>query len=1218
MKQTKLFLKLFALVACLLCSTSAMAAVEAYAVYKSLNKTLTFYYDDQRSSRTGLIYDLNTGENEPGWYNDGTNASVRRVVFDPSFAGARPTTTYAWFAYMSQLQAVSDANYLNTSSVTNMMAMFAGCTSLTSIDLTGFNTAWVRDMAYMFGECSNLTTIAVGSGWTTAAVTSSYDMFLDCTSLVGGKGTTYNASHTDKAYAHIDGGPSNPGYLSGAEGYAVIEGTTLTFYYDGLRASRPGTSYDLNEGEEEPGWLVISTDDNVSPVTQAVFDSSFAGARPTSTVGWFAYMINLPSITGMEYLNTEAVTSMQAMFAITGLTSLDLSSFNTANVTNMGTMFTYCSALTSLDLSSFNTANVTNMADMFRGCEGLTHLDLSNFNTSKVTDMDYMFLWCNNLKTIYVGSGWSTAAVTTSFNMFQDCTSIKGIKGTTYNANYVDKTRAHIDGGTSNPGYLSDATPYAVYTPENTTLTFYYDKLRYTRPGTSYDLNTGSNPGWYSVNNSVTKVVFDPSFAAARPTSTSSWFNGMTNLVSITGLKEYLNTSEVTTMSNMFENCCSLTSLDVSNFNTAQVTVMSGMFENCQSLTSLDVSNFNTAQVTVMSGMFYNSQSLTSLDVTSFNTDKVTYMNHMFSNCYSLTSLDLSSFNTAKVTSMFAMFPNCRSLTSLDLSSFNTSNVTYINIMFMGCRQLTTIEVGDEWNTAAATSSNDMFYNCTSLVGEKGTTYDASHVDKAYAHIDGGTSNPGYLSRPREAYVMFYNGTKLEFYYDRERESRDYPTYDLNTGSNNPDWFSIRESVKYVEFDQSFAAARPTTTYGWFQGMRNLQEIYSIEYLNTEKVTNMSSMFYNCRGLTSLDLSSFNTAKVTNMSTMFYTCLNLTTLNLGSFNTAKVTNMASMFYYCPKLETIYVGDGWNTTNVNNSTSSRMFLSCTSLVGGMGTTYNESNPQDKTYAHIDGGPSNPGYFTEWHEAYVVYNPSNSTMTFYCDDLRASRPGTSFDLNDEYSFPDWYYGGLNPSGAVRVVFDPSFAVARPVSTLGWFSGYEIASITGMEYLNTSKVTTMSYMFYGNTSISRLDLSYFDTQKVTSMYSMFDGCSNLTTIYVGDGWSTEAVTSSSSMFQNCTSLVGGMGTTYNSSHVDKAYAHIDGGPSNPGYFTEKSAFIRGDVNGDGNVTVSDVTMLISMVLSGNADAANYPAADCNQDGNISIADVTALIGRVLRGAW
>ena len=141
----------------------------------------------------------------------------------------------------------------------------------------------------------------------------------------------------------------------------------------------------------------------------------------------------------------------------------------------------------------------------------------------------------------------------------------------------------------------------------------------------------------------------------------------------------------------------------------------------------------------------------------------------------------------------------------------------------------------------------------------------------------------------------------------------------------------------------------------------------------------------------------------------------------------------------------------------------------------------------------------------------------------------------------------------------------------------------SLTSLDlsHFNTSKVISMTQMFKYCFGLTSLDLSHFNTSKVTQMNKMFYNSTNLRTIYVGNDWSTAAVTSSTDMFLNCASLKGGQGTTYDASHVDKTYAHIDGGPSNPGYFTAKNASLRGDVNGDGEVTVADINIVVDCIL-------------------------------------
>ena len=201
------------------------------------------------------------------------------------------------------------------------------------------------------------------------------------------------------------------------------------------------------------------------------------------------------------------------------------------------------------------------------------------------------------------------------------------------------------------------------------------------------------------------------------------------------------NTSNVTDMESMFSGS-QATTLDVSNFNTSNVTNMRYMFGDSQA-TTLDVSNFDTSKVIDMSNMFSDSQA-TTLDLSNFDTSKVRYMEFMFDSSKA-TILDLSSFNTSKVTNMRAMFSSSQA-TTLDLSNFDTSNVTNMSYMFNTSTNLKTIYVGDKFNTNNVTSSANMFTDSTKLVGGAGTKYDSTKIDKAYARIDGGTSNPGYFT----------------------------------------------------------------------------------------------------------------------------------------------------------------------------------------------------------------------------------------------------------------------------------------------------------------------------------------------------------------------------------------------------------------------------------------------------------------------------------------
>ena len=412
----------------------------------------------------------------------------------------------------------------------------------------------------------------------------------------------------------------------------------------------------------------------------------------------------------------------------------------------------------------------------------------------------------------------------------------------------------------------------------------------------------------------IKNIVFDESFKTYAPTSLAQFFASCSTLETISGL-EYLNTANVKYMSDMFGGCQNLSSLDLSKFNTANVTNMSRMFYGCQKLSSLDLSKFNTEKVTDMSSMFEDCLELSLLDLSNFNTKEVKQMNNMFWGCSALTSLDLSNFNTANVMDMGNMFLNCSVLTSLDLSNFNTKEVRYMHSMFRACSALTTIYASDEFVTTKVEIGSDMFSGCTKLKG-----YSDSKTDHKYANC--GTD--GYFT-PGCAYAEFDNATgTLTFRYKGVKPAE---AYDLNVKSNNPGWQAQKRKIKKVVFDASFANARPTSCCLWFAGCFYLTEIEGIENLNTEKVTNMGSMFSGCFALTSLDVSNFNTEKVTYMSSMFEDCQELSSLDLSKFNTANVKNMEDMFKECRKLSLLDLSN-FNTERVKDMSS--MFSGCSTL------------------------------------------------------------------------------------------------------------------------------------------------------------------------------------------------------------------------------------------------------------------------------------------------
>ena len=355
--------------------------------------------------------------------------------------------------------------------------------------------------------------------------------------------------------------------------------------------------------------------------------------------------------------------------------------------------------------------------------------------------------------------------------------------------------------------------------------------------------------------------------------------------------------------------------------------------------------SFKTYAPTSLSEFFNGCETLETISGLEYlNTAKVTNMSFMFYGCSALTSLDLTNFNTAKVTDMSYMFYGCSALTSLDLTNFNTAKVKFMDNMFNGCSALTTIYASDKFVTDNVSYGSDMFTGCKSL-----KDYSESKTGHTFANC--GTT--GYFTSGGCGYAEYDLSSKtLTFRYKGVKPAR---AYDLNVGNNTPEWSTQKEDINKVVFDASFANARPTSCCKWFDECKNLTDIEGIENLNTEKVTNMGSMFSYCFALTSLDVSNFNTQNVEDMSYMFNVCIRLTSLNVSNFDTQNVKDMSYMFWNSSALTTIYVSDKFVTTKVSLEADD-MFKGCTSLKGAIDKY--EDSKTDHTYANYT-----TGYFTK---------------------------------------------------------------------------------------------------------------------------------------------------------------------------------------------------------------------------------------------------------------
>ena len=443
------------------------------------------------------------------------------------------------------------------------------------------------------------------------------------------------------------------------------------------------------------------------------------------------------------------------------------------------------------------------------------------------------------------------------------------------------------------------------------------------------------------------------------------------------------------------------------------------------------------------------------------------------------------------------------------------------------------------------------------------------------------TQEVSYASLLYKGYAVFDGSTRtLTFRYG---PSKPEGAYDLNEGTNSPAWEKQRANIEKVVFDASFANARPTSCYKWFWAFNNLAQIEGIEYLNTEKVTNMDwmfsgysnlpsldlsnfdtrnvtsmrGMFNACKGIGSLDLSNFNTQNVTDMCCMFWGCSELTSLDLTNFDTQNVEDMSAMFIDCSNLTTIYVGDKFVTTNVSNGAN--MFAGCKKL-----KDYTNSKT-DHNYANCTTGYFTPGC------GYAMFDGVTGTLTF---SYKGVKPEGAYDLNVGENYPGWYQ---QASKIKKVVFDASFANARPTSCNVWFFNCSnLTTIEGIEYLNTAKVTNMESMFDYCESLKSLDLTKFNTEKVTNMQDMFLLCHALTTIYASDKFVTDQVTYGNNMFYGCEKLNG-----YDGSKTNYKYANYK-----TGYFSKLVG-----KNGDEKIGASGETLTAaSLALGDDKDFVAY----------------------------
>lgn len=305
---------------------------------------------------------------------------------------------------------------------------------------------------------------------------------------------------------------------------------------------------------------------------------------------------------------------------------------------NSDYLFSDFISLKNVNFNNLDTSNVNNMRYMFAGDTLLESIDLSNFKTDNVTYMEKFFYNCSSLKDLDL-SNFNLKKVSRFYQVFSGCTKLESIQ--------LPNTEVHSD----------------------------------------------SLAGLFSHCESLKQINL--STLNAKPINLIGMFSYCYNLESIS-FGDNFNTEDVVTMREMFYQCNSLKSLNLSKFNTSKVTDMYYMFGSCRSLQTLDLQNFNTSNVENMAKMFHSCHGLITLNVSSFNTSKVTNMSNMFKVCKQLENLDLSSFDTSKVENMTYMLSNLDNVQEINLSNASFESVESYDNMLTHTNKNATIIVKDE------------------------------------------------------------------------------------------------------------------------------------------------------------------------------------------------------------------------------------------------------------------------------------------------------------------------------------------------------------------------------------------------------------------------------------------------------------------------------------------------------------------------------------------
>lgn len=836
---------------------------------------------------------------------------------------------------------------LNHTNYYRLFSDYAG-DSLDAFYIEQWDTSNVTDMAHMFSGCINLTIVDLSSFDTSNVITMG-QMFNSCSNLETVDIRNFNLFRT-QSYGGMFYNCNNLHTLRldncNNDTINKIINSSLfpTGAIDGIQRKIYVNPNNIDGLEAPENWIFVDLDGN-----EIIFG-------PKLYVPYeFKGKTGLTEVTTMV---NESHTDLSNMFdCCYNLATINgIEQWNTSNVTKMNHMFNYCQKLIELDLSSFNTSNVTTMYAMFMNCSNLEILDIRNFDTTNVTEMRYMFSLCYELRElrldncsndtinkIITSDGFPTGAI-------------------------LDVTRK-IYVNPDNIGNLEAPNGWVFVDSDGNEIVPKEPEI--------YQV------GYYRDNSEITEAT---TMVNSTHTDLSNMFNGCTNLTTINNIEQW-DTSNVTTMNDMFYGCYNLFSLDLSSFNTSNVITMGFMFKGCSNLETLNISNFDMSKVENTDLMFASCFYLQQLRLDNCSAEtvekiindcdlptgdingekRIMYVNSKAANVLkpidgwifvdyeTLTEIkikepalpyeegqfakntDMTVANTLVTEEhefLNGMFGGCTNLAVVNTSDWNTSNVVHMDGMFSGCENLPYLYLPN-FNTSNVVNMIDMFAGCTDLL---------------YLDISNFTVGENCNTGKESDSGMFWGCTSLldlrldncdTDTIDRIISSKDFPTGNVDG----------KPRVIYVREENGRHLSAPDDwEFGYIEDpvyITNKNDETKWEYIDNKEIVNvivdtqadfdryedisLDRLFENCGNLRLINgIEQWNTTGIEYMTYMFAGCSNLVSLNLSSFDISNVRDIYNMFDGCTNLRYLDISNFIMGEEYFNYNTRDMFRDCNNL------------------------------------------------------------------------------------------------------------------------------------------------------------------------------------------------------------------------------------------------------------------------------------------------